>query len=200
LEAAKADSDGLVQSLTEGLSIRVSRQAISRAIRIADTFVKALAGRGWDMDIVGAFSRSDFAGIKISFSIEESMSTEQREPPPDLSGSHYSFHHNRRQEIQRKPSGRLTLSLREQPRFGSQTRRNWHDSEKRPLEDMLNDVVVGMLRLAAALRVEVAQRQKAEREAMERQRQLQLGYDTGGEERRDGVSTTDVFVRRAASI
>lgn len=177
LEGVDADSDGLVPSPKAAFTVHVSRQAIPRALRIADAFAKALTARGWEMSKVGAFSRPDFGTAEIAFSIEESLAAEQRELPPDLSSSYYSFHHSRRSEVVRKPSGRLTLSLREQPALWSQIRRKWHDSEKHSLEDLLNDAVIGLLRLAAALRIEVAQREKDEREAVERRRQVQLALD-----------------------
>src|SRR5262249_37064173 len=59
----------------------------------------------------------------------------------------------------------------------STVRRKWHDSAKRPLEDQLNKVVVGIIKLAGAVRAEVAQRERAHQEELERQRQLQIAVD-----------------------
>lgn len=172
LQDGKNEGTILLQPPAEGLALQVSKQMLPRALRIADAFIKALLERSWEVDAVGGFTRDDMEGVRIKFSIEEGISTERRELPPDLTGS-YSFHY-KRQESVRKPSGRLTLVLAEEPHLWNQARRKWHDSDKRALEDQLNDVVVGVLRLAAGVRAEVAEQEKARRAEEERRRQRQL--------------------------
>lgn len=175
LQDAKTDGGILLRSPAECLAVCVSKETLPRALRIADALIKALLARGWEVDAVGGFTREDMAGARIRFSIEEGLSTEQREKPPDLAGS-YTFHY-KRQESVRKPSGRLTLALAEEPRLWDQARRKWHDSERRSLDVQLNEVAVGMLRIATAVRAKIAEQEKARRREEERQRQLQVALD-----------------------
>jgi hypothetical protein len=176
LQDAKTDAVGLIERPAGCLAIRASSAALPRTLRIADALLKSFADRGWEVVVEKNATIVHVGEVRIAMSFEEGIATEERQLQPDLSGD-YAFHH-KRHETTRKPSGRVSIVILEEQRlWQSALRRKWHDSQRRPLEDHLNDVVVGMIKLAAAVRAEIARRERARQEQMERERQLQIALE-----------------------
>jgi hypothetical protein len=96
----------------------------------------------------------------------------ERQSKPDFSSS-YSFHFQRRDLIE-KPCGRLAVTIEEGVNlWGMSVRRRWHDTETRALEDQLNDVVIGLLRLTHVVREHVTRVEREDERKRERERQVQ---------------------------
>jgi hypothetical protein len=176
LQVAKENEIGFIPRPPHCLDIQVSRDQLARALRVADALLKAFQERGWDVSVSGDGTVAMVEEMPIALSIEESTENEERPAKPDLSGS-YSFHHERRDFV-RKPSGCLSICIREERQlWGYSQQRNWKESEKRPIEECLNKVVAGMVKLAAAVREDRARREREAREAAERQRLHQAALD-----------------------
>lgn len=177
LEDAGRDDIGFIQSPPGCLDIRVSRAQLPRALRIADALVKAFERRGWEVVVQsdGTFVHVD--DVLIAVTIEESLETFELPPKPELTRS-YSFHYKRR-ETGRRPSGRLTIAIRETQRVWHRRnlRRTWRRTKKRALEERLTDVIVGMLKLSSAVKADLADRERKALEEQERQRKLQAALD-----------------------
>jgi hypothetical protein len=174
LEAAKTDHVGLLETKKACLAIRVSPAQLSRALRIADALLKGLEARGWGVVIRDDKTLVQVAGIPMSLSIQEALATVELPVKPKVGTGDYSFNYNRRGETEQKPSGDLAISIQEQEQiWGHTIRRNWHDSEKRPLEAQLNKVVLGMVKLAGIVQVHREKKAQQAREEEERRRKLE---------------------------
>ena len=171
LKDADADELGILESPSASLDLHVSRGQLSRALRIADALIKAFRERGWETEIHDGRTLVDVDGIAIGVRIEESTETVQQPVKPDLD-SGYSFHYNQFDTV-RRPSGSLSVMIREEDRMWSTQQRNWNDSKKRGVEERLHQVIVGMLRLAAAVKSHQIQQEKEARERQERERRLE---------------------------
>jgi hypothetical protein len=172
LEDAKPDQFGLLCGAPASLDISVSRAELSRALRVADALFKACEERSWDVAINDGKTTVEVNGAPIGVSIEESLSSTELPVKPQLAGT-YAFNYDRRGEVIQKPSGYLAISLQEPTHLWRQSvRRNWHESEKRRLEDQLNSVLVGILKMSAAINADIERRQREEREANERKQRV----------------------------
>lgn len=176
LQNAKPESLGLLERPPGCLDLRVSRAQLSRALRIADALLKSFEARGWDVAVLNDSTFVHIGEIPIRITIEEATETEQRPAKPDFASS-YSFHYNHPETVT-KLSGRLVIAIHEDGHLWNHSQqRNWRESEKRVLDDHLNDVVVGMLKLAAALKADLARRQQEACEEADRKRNLQAALD-----------------------
>lgn len=176
LKDATPDDLGILERPSDCLDIQVSRAQLSRALRIADALVRDFERRGWEVVVKadGTFVHVD--GVPIAMTIEESLETFHLPPKPEITSS-YSLHYNRR-ETGRRPSGHLTVAIRETHHLWHHNQqRNWRGSEKQALEDRLTDVIVGMLKLSSAVKADIAEKERKAREEQERKRQAQAMLD-----------------------
>jgi hypothetical protein len=177
LQVAKEDDVGLVVPPPGCLAVSVSRTRVPRALRIADALLKSFEARGWNVAISDRSTLVSVDTSLVTVGIEEILETEERPAKPDLDSGYYGFHYNRTSAV-RKPSGRLMIVIQEKEVLWNHTQqRKWRDSEKHVLEDQLNDVVVGLLKLAAALRVDHARRELEAQAAEERGRKVRAALD-----------------------
>ena len=171
LQAAEPDEIGILRP-KECHAVRVSRAQRSRAMRIFEALVTAFDERSWPvtMDDGKACVRVD--KVLISFVLAEETERVERQSKPDLSGS-YSFHFQRHDRVE-KPCGRLAVEVEEGVRlFGGSIRRRWHDTEKHLLEEQLNDVVIGLLKIVHAVQEQLARKQREAEQEQERARKIE---------------------------
>lgn len=186
LHAAKEDSIGFVAPPSGCLAIVVSRAQIPRALRVADALIKAVISRGWSARVSQKTTYVTVDAVPISLTIEEGTETTEQPVKPDL-GDGYSFNYERR-NFEKRPSGHLSISIKEDASIYPYTQqRSWNESDKRPIEDCLNSVLGGLIRLAAAVtadrerkaveaQAEAARRQRVEA-ALAEQKKLRAAYD-----------------------
>ncbi len=176
LNDAEPDDLGILKRPASCIDLRVSRAQLPRALRIADALLNAFANQGWEVVVDDGRTLVHVGESPIAITIEEALETVELPARPNLTSS-YSFHYNRR-ETMRKPSGHLSIRIWErQQHWNHNQQRNWRGSEKRALEERLNDVIVGMLKLASAVKADVARRERQALEEQERQRRLQAALD-----------------------
>jgi hypothetical protein len=174
LKHAEPDAAGILQRPAGCLDLRVSRALLPRALRIADALLKAIADQGWEVTLLDGSTFVQVGQALIALTLEEATKTVEVPAKPDP-GNRFFFRHNIRV---RKPSGQLSIAIRERHHLWSHTQqRNWRESEKRVLEKRLNGVIVGMLELASAVEADMARREREAREEQERQRKLQAALD-----------------------
>lgn len=146
-----------------GLDVRVSRPLLRRALLILDALLKALEARGYSVegsDEAGAPTRAVIGEEKVKFFLwEKDVRSEHVFTEKELAMPSY----RRPERWVFTPSGRLTFTIDEY--WDDYGKKNWRDKEGRPLEDQLNEVVIGLLTAAEGLR-----RQRLEREERERRR------------------------------
>jgi hypothetical protein len=160
------------------LNLRVSREQLPRALAILDALLRACEARGWDVSVevplprrrnnIGTFwhpahgwmyemppERKAETGVLIrrqfvAFSIVESG---RQEPPTesDIRAWRKQFPYGYGGPPPRSVlSGELVLEIASHPWVS--TRRRFRDSEKKPLDDQLNAVIVAFVRMATGLR------------------------------------------------
>jgi hypothetical protein len=160
------------------LNVRVSREQVSRAVGIVDALFAAFEKRGWAVateapmprrrNSSGNFwhpsngwtrelpkERAPEMGVVIrgqfvAFSVIE---TSRQEPPSeaDIRAWRRQYPYGVGGPPPRPvPDGQLVLEIASHPWVS--TRRRFRDSEKKPLEDQLNAVIVACVRMAAGLR------------------------------------------------
>jgi hypothetical protein len=161
---AKPGQDGCLDSAPgNGLDIRVTPKLLPRALRIMDAFVKAVEARGGRVSTKAADQREtrvEFLGEQVPVLLEERVTrtrhvlteAEQRHP---YQAPRWDY----------APTGKLRIQLNEWT--SEHLRKRWADSAKRGLEDVLNDIVLGLVVVAGATRRRRLQREREERERQE---------------------------------
>lgn len=171
LQAAEPDEIGILRP-KECYAVRVSRTHRLRALRILEALVTAFDEGSWSVTVDDGKVYVHVDNVPISFILAEETEHVERQSKPDLRGS-YSFHFQRHDRVE-KPCGRLAVEIEEGVRlWGSSIRRRWHDTEKHVLEDQLNDVVIGLLKLVHAVQEQLERKQREEQQEQERARRIE---------------------------
>ncbi|MCA9670670.1 MAG: hypothetical protein KC503_33970 [Myxococcales bacterium] len=175
LRGAPVDDVGTIEPPPACLALAVSREQLPRALRLADALVRAFDARGWPCTVTDDTTVVDVKGVAVGLRIEEAIDSERRPVKPDVNA--FAFHFNRHETF-RTPSGRLLVAIEEQGRrLRRDMHRRWKDTKTRRMEDRLNNVIIGMLRLATAVREEDEDRERRQRAEAERQQQLQAALE-----------------------
>jgi hypothetical protein len=160
-----------------GSVLRVSPAVRERALRILDAFLRALVERGYDvgLDLPRPAPR-DYYKLKvidgaeaIDILLTERAEQVRREPTQEKLPRKRGFAFASAPTY--RPTQRLTLQLN--ALFGALARKSWSDSERRPLEGVLGDIVVAVDRAFAATRqhrAEEAARERAREQEQHRRR------------------------------
>ena len=169
--SAKVDDYGAIWSGDiRQLNIRVSPKSLARALRIMDTLFKALEARGYQVGVQEGYQRSlgvRIDGEPIEFGLEERF---QRIAHPDQNNPRLeSWMRKRYQYI---PTSSLFLKIVAWGIDGLQ--KSWSDGKTAKLETCLNDFIVGLLKVAEAV--------KARRLRQEQEEQLRREAERRGQE------------------
>jgi len=172
LSAASIDQYGIIITPDENtLDITTSRKSLRRALLIMDALLKGLEERGCEIE---AGPTVKLLGVSIGFRLREQVETQREQPEHhDLEGP-YVFGHSRF-DVRRVPSGRLCLEINQSLSYrAGGCQRTWRDTEKRRLEERLNDFVTGLVTLAGRLKAhQDEQRRQAELRRQEAERQAE---------------------------
>lgn len=187
--SANLSEFGAVRPGSGHLGIRASPQSLDRALAITDALIKALTSRGHGVapsdykhggTVIHAF------GVGVKFYIDERIRREPHKETEEerLEEEKWERKYGRRHRLgdwsipsrptlfrprwDFFPSGELLFIVEEWSRIP--VRRNWRDTPRRRLEDLLPDIVVGIERVATVKRKEALHRQEEERRQEELQR------------------------------
>ncbi|MCE2690230.1 MAG: hypothetical protein LW862_10390 [Rubrivivax sp.] len=180
----------LPNMLTGALDIRVSRGCLDRALRIADTLLKALAlhdiTAGIDPKTGTTQLRS--GDITLTLAISEQIVAAARRPP----GRRTTVG----DAIPVRPTAMLTITVR------GWVQRQWHDASKTPLERRLRGIVIGIIELIEEQRHRQAEHQTRESEMEAAQSRYQAAVRQRSEEadRLRGLLRDAVRLERANRI
>ena len=142
------------------LNLRISRQNLQRALLIMDALIKGLEKTGGRVSIEKnnqGGSRTEFKidEIKLKISLREDFKRFERKiTAEDKKKNPYDYH-----KYYYEPSGIFTFTAEGDYRI----HRNWRDGKTSQVEDHLNDIVVGIFRLAEECRREEIDRKNEER-------------------------------------
>lgn len=138
------------RDLPAGLAIRVSRGQFDRAMRIADALVKTLEVEGHRVDVTPkGETQVTIFGEQIGIRLEEKTCS----TPHDLTQAEIT---RKKKEPWYSPpkwdstySGDLVIRLEG---YAENLRKSWGDGKTQRVEDLLDEVVVGIVAVADALR------------------------------------------------
>lgn len=186
LKRARPDERGLRRVSGPGLlQLAVTTESLDRAARIADALVRAYQAHG--LMTQSRAADADFSiqleGQSIPFSITETVTrTERPETPAERRQRESAqFIWDRRPQYEYHPTGRLTFRF---DGYGNGHRLSWSDGKTQRLEDLLNEIVAGAVRLAVHWRRKHEEREAAHRAWEEADRLRREVERQEGEERR----------------
>jgi hypothetical protein len=171
LETCKPDEIGILRTRKAAcLDIHVSQKTLRRALRIMNALINGLLERGFEVvkEDDGIWTR--IYGENVGFGISEEIVAIHNKPKNiSLEGS-YSFGHSSYDYV-REPSGTLCLTIKYEGYFGHESlRKKWRDTERKQLEDCLNSVITGLVKMALYKKEKRLQEEEQERQRQEKER------------------------------
>jgi len=172
-QIAERTSEGiLVLPQDAALELRVSKGQLRRALLLMDAVLRALEHHGHQ---VLRGPQVTLLGIAVRFNIVEEMETLREEEDHADDDEYYTFRHSRFR-AKRVPSGRLAFKITDAGRYWLQgCRQTWRDTPKRLLETCLDQVIAGLMAVAARIKQheeESRRKEEARREAEKRHQEL----------------------------
>lgn len=167
LEKMTPDKYGMVSLWRNSpcLHMRVSKGSLNRALRIMDALVKALEARGYKIEVAEqdyVYTKVVIGGEKIKILFQEKsdrsdrpLTKEEKKKPLYEIYDRWEF----------TPSGKFTFLIDEYvPEDG---RKRWSDKIGEPLEEQLNEVIIGLNTCAEGLRLRTLRRKEEARRRVE---------------------------------
>jgi hypothetical protein len=148
------------------LDVQVTRALLSRSLRIADALVKAFELRGWKIVLGTDQHRKSFVhllGQRVAFGIREPTKKVENEPAKPrrmLDGTMYTPYQPKYYD---EPAGKLSLVIRSHWDGSSAVEHTWLETAAHPLEEKLNDFVIGVVDYANTWAGHEARRQEEDR-------------------------------------
>lgn len=165
--SASVDEYGAIRSGSlRQLNIRVSPQHFSRALRIMNTLFLALEGRGHHVAIQDGYKKTlgvRIDGQPIEFGLEEKFQRFVRSEDKTRKQHPWEYH-----QYEYKPTGTLMLKITEWGAEG--LRKTWSDGKTVTIEECVNEFVIGLLKVAAAVKAYRAKQEEEERLRREAER------------------------------
>jgi hypothetical protein len=152
---------------TAVLDVRVTWGARGRALRILDSLVKALEARGFEVNEHGV----RIEGQRIPLGLVEKESRAPHVPTKAELARKQQYSWERIPSWDYAPNGLLSIYADAYTWWRSDLRKRWSDGRSTQLEDMLNEVVIGLVAIGATLR-QRAEEQRREEEARAEQQRL----------------------------
>lgn len=152
----------------EILNIKVSKNALYRALRITDALIKAIETRGGDVEVRDRKTFCRINDAEVEFSLWEKVTRSERwltekELRESYVPDRWIF----------TPTGELVFRIDEID-IG---RRNWKDKKDKPLEEQLNDVMIGLITASRIIRERDLQRERERQRVLEeQQRRAELAH------------------------
>ena len=151
------------------LDIRVSPAARNRALRLLDALLKALESRGYTVSARGVMIEGELVQIGV---------TEKEDRTPHVATAaelarQQKYSWERIQKWDYAPSGRLSIFTDAYVWWRRDLRKRWSDGRAARLEDMLNEIVVGLVAIGVALRQRTEERRREAEIRAEQERQRQ---------------------------
>lgn len=179
LSKATRDGRGMVSTSADPsvFKMRVSPAEKPRALRIMDAFIKALEKRGYAVSAAGV----TIEGQRVALAIEEKETRTPHVVTRSELAAARDFYARKPPSWDYAPGGGLTLWTNEYVWWRKDLRKRWSDGRSTKLEVMLNDMLIGIVAIGAALRQradeqrrEAEERAEQERLRQERARQVRL--------------------------
>jgi hypothetical protein len=154
------------------LNVHVSKALLPRTMRIMNTIIKELEKREMKIFMKERGYPNTILSIKgeeLEICIEEpSEKVEHQKTKSELENAKRYASLYAHTTYDYKPSGKLRLFITTYSR--GLIRKSWHDSESKKIEDRLNEIFIGFIKVADEIKQERLTREKKEKERLERTR------------------------------
>jgi hypothetical protein len=154
------------------LNVHVSKALLPRTMRIMNTIIKELEKREMKIFMKERGYPNTMLSIKgeeLEICIEEpSGKVEHQKTKSELEDAKRYPSLYAHTTYDYKPSGKLRLFITTYWR--GLIRKSWHDSESKKIEDRLNEIFIGFIKVADEIKQERLTREKEEKERLERTR------------------------------
>jgi hypothetical protein len=117
----------------------VSREALDRALRILAALMQALEARGHGIKVHEDMAQAVVNGERVRFAVKEKVNRSERTKKERAESREY-------EKWKYTPTGDLTLSISS---WASGMKSKWKDIKDHPLEEQLNETLIGILKHAA---------------------------------------------------
>jgi hypothetical protein len=124
--------------------------------------LKAMETRGYEIEVGEEKTQCLIDGAHVSFYLWETVKRSEHESTKEQRERPWTF-----EKWVFTPTGELVFTLDEY----CLERKNWKDRKQSPLEDRLNDIVVGMITAAEIIRVKNLQHEQERQRRLEAERQ-----------------------------
>lgn len=172
---AKPDEYGVVTIRKNScLDIRVSPKLLKRSLRIMDGLFKCFEDLGYElMSGEGDYSPVSvkILGEAVDFSLNERVRRIPHEPTQKEIENQKRYSWDTPKPWDYEPTGKLTLSL--SGYYAQGLRKNWSDTKRRHVEELLADIVRGAYRMARVKRERRIEREEEQRRWEEERRRRQ---------------------------
>lgn len=171
LKTASADHYGALMSCeAKQFNLRVSKETARRAVRILHAFITATFQRGFTP--AAGSDKKTFSVTVLGESLEIALEERFKQVPhvPTRQPSATPWYTPR---FDYESTGQLSLRIKSI--WGGEVRKVWRDTKTARLEEVLNDVMVGLVKAAEAQRIATLERdrQRQEWEAERKRKELE---------------------------
>ena len=169
LETGLVDSYGRMygkwsEKPTQVLNVQMSKNSLHRALRILDALLKAIETRSGEIKVKDRDTLCIMNQAQVRFSLWEEVKRSERE---------LNKEERERSYVPDRwiytPTGEFTFKIEE----WEVGKKSWKDKKQKPLEDQLNDVMVGLITASKILRERDLERERKELLRLEQERQYE---------------------------
>ncbi|HXX57445.1 MAG TPA: hypothetical protein VEI96_05535 [Thermodesulfovibrionales bacterium] len=185
LEKEKPDKYGVLRAwrqkylnirVSPSSLIRVSPSSLKRALRIMDAIIKALGKRSYKVGTgkgEGPGTHLLIHDSTLNLELTEKINSVPHVPTPAEIEKQKKYSWEKPPPYDFKPSGMLTLKIDEYNAQGY--RKSWSDGKTQRLEDLLDDFIIGAIKVGIISREErlARERQRAEESRLRAEREAQ---------------------------
>lgn len=210
LRRGKPDADGVVHAIGDGLcGMQVGAASIERVIAVLDGIARGLDARGLTMEPVGSGMRVAIGPDAVVVSLNERVERQDHIPTAE----ELAREERRRKKAEREArfgrwsfdqeraypaldfnrTGELSLQIADQYVRG--LRRSWRDGRRQRLENLVDEIVSGIITYLAGVKAKREERERWQREWRREERLRALARARDEREKHRGE-----FLRRLATI
>ena len=177
LEKDGPDKYGVFRSWRQKyLDVSVSPSSLKRALRIMDAIIKAFEERSYKVEVGKGEVQGTYLLIhdaKLGFALTEKVNNVPHIPTAAEIEKQKKYSWEKPPRYDYKPSGLLTLKIDEYHAQGY--RKSWSDGKTQRLEDLLDDFIVGAIKVAIIAKEERLERERqwAEESRLRAEREAQ---------------------------
>jgi len=168
LRVSRCDLNGLLIPVPGCVHVCVSKPRLRRALLIMDALIRSLERRGFTVTCLDSSNgkcqtNATLMGVDVPFRIDEELVDKDKGSDKSIHAGEKFRPRSLRAMI---PSGSLSVLIHVDrwTISGSGARVRWTDGKRQRVEEQLENVVAGAVRVAAAIKAKNDEREKRERE------------------------------------